>query len=380
MSSSIEEIKNRIDIVEFIGSYLRLQKAGVNFKAPCPFHNEKTPSFVVSPARQIWHCFGCAKGGDIFRFLMEIEGLDFPEALRALADRAGIELKREDSSLRTERNRQISMLEEAASFFEANLQKESTPLDYLTKRGVQKETIKEWRIGFASNEWENLAKHLSSKGFNGEEIERAGLAIKSQASAQSRTAEARYYDRFRGRIMFPIFDYQGRVVAFGGRMYPDRENEAKYINSPETALYQKSKILYGLDKAKTHVLKSGACVIVEGYMDTIMSWQAGVKNVIASSGTALSLDQLKILRRLCEKIVAAFDMDIAGQAATKRGIEIALKDGFNVSVIDLGDVKDPADAVVKSPNIWTKEIESARHIVQFYIDKAIQKYKADTPM
>lgn len=380
MSSPIEEIKNRIDIVEFIGSYVRLQKAGVNFKAPCPFHNEKTPSFVVSPARQIWHCFGCAKGGDIFRFIMEIEGLDFPEALKALADRAGIVLKREDPSLRTERNRQISMLEEAARFFEANLSKESSALDYLTKRNVRKETIAEWRVGFAPNEWESLNNHLSTKGFNGAELERAGLAIKSQASAQSRTAEARYYDRFRGRIIFPIFDYQGRVVAFGGRMYPDRENEAKYINSPETSLYQKSKILYGLDKAKTHILKSGSCVIVEGYMDTIMSWQAGVKNVVASSGTALSFDQLKILRRLCEKIIAAFDMDIAGQAAAKRGIELALQDGFDVSVINLGEIKDPADAVAKNPEIWTNAINSARHIVQFYIDTAIQKYKANTPL
>ena len=379
MASPVEEIKNRIDIVEFIGSYVRLQKAGANFKAPCPFHNEKTPSFVVSPARQIWHCFGCAKGGDIFRFLMEIDGVDFPDALKTLADRAGIELKREDPAVRSERNRQITMLEDAACFFESNLPKEPSVLEYLIKRGIKSDTIKEWRIGFAASDWEGLTKYLQERGFRGEEMERAGLAIKSNASAQSKTATARYYDRFRGRVIFPICDYQGRVIAFGGRMFPDRENEAKYINSPETALYQKGKILYGLDKAKTHILKAGNCIIVEGYMDVIMSWQAGAQNVVASSGTALTLDQLKMIGRLSDKIIAAFDMDIAGQAATKRGIELALKDGFNISVIDLGDIKDPADAVAKDPALWTHAIGSARHIVQFYIDSAMKKYGPNTP-
>lgn len=379
MASPVEEIKNRIDIVEFIGSYVRLQKAGANFKAPCPFHNEKTPSFVVSPARQIWHCFGCAKGGDIFRFLMEIDGVDFPDALKTLADRAGIELRREDPSVRSERNRQMAMLEDAAVFFEGNLQKESAVLDYLIKRGIRPETIKEWRIGFAVGEWEGLTNYLQSRGFRGEEMERAGLAIKSQASAHSKTALTRYYDRFRGRIIFPICDYQGRVIAFGGRMFPDRENEAKYINSPETALYQKGKILYGLDKAKTHILKSSSCIIVEGYMDVIMSWQAGVQNIVASSGTALTPDQLKMIGRLSDTIIAAFDMDSAGQAAAKRGIELALKDGFNISVIDLGDIKDPADAVAKDPALWMLAVQDARHIVQFYINSAMKRYGANTP-
>lgn len=375
MSSPIEEIKSRIDIVELVGSYVRLTKAGVNFKANCPFHSERTPSFVVSPARQIWHCFGCAKGGDIFRFVMEADGYDFPEALKVLADRAGVVVQKEDPKVRNERTRQLSILEDAVCFFELALKKNKSVQTYLQNdRGLAAETIQEWRVGYSPIDWTALTDYLRAKGFSELELERAGLAIKAQ-----NTATARYYDRFRGRIIFPVFDYQGRVIAFGGRIFPERQNEAKYINSPETTLYQKSKVLYGLHRAKTDILKSGVSVVVEGYMDTLMAHQAGTHNVVASSGTALTPDHLRILRRLSEKLVAAFDMDLAGEAAAARGISLALKEGFAVTVVDSKDIKDPADLVKKDPALWHEAIKNARHIVQFYIDTIAKHHDIRTP-
>ncbi len=376
MSSQIEDIKSRIDIVELISSYLRLQKAGSNFKANCPFHHEKTPSFNVSPARQIWHCFGCTKGGDVIQFVMDIEGIEFYDALKILAERAGIQLKSENLTERNERSRAFLLLEEATKFFESKLGAE--PLTYLRSRGLTDATIKDFRLGFVPAEWRTVSMHLREKGFSVGEIEQSGLVVAQQAS--SRVAQGQnYYDRFRGRIMFPIFDYGGRVVAFGGRIFPENPNEAKYINSPETALYQKSKILYALNKSKTEILRANECIIVEGYMDAIMSYQAGVQNVVASSGTALTQDQLKILKRISEKMIAAFDMDLAGESAAKRGIELAMAEGFAVRVAGLEGVKDPADAVLKDPNLWKNAVTNARHIVQFYIDSALKKHSPDLP-
>ena len=406
--TQIEEIKNRIDVVDLVGSYVKLQKAGSNYKACCPFHREKTPSFNVSPARQIWHCFGCSEGGDIFEFVKKIEGIEFPEALKILADRAGVELKTEDPRERGERGKELAILEEATKFFEGNLnlavsppsggETAGTPYGYLRKRGLTEETIKEFRIGFAPAEWKSLFNHLLSKNFSAEEQERAGLIVRSQ---NSKFQSQNYYDRFRSRIIFPIFDYSGRVVAFGGRIFEAPTSQAvgateavaKYVNSPETNLYQKSKILYGLHKSKSDILKEGECVVVEGYMDWLMSWQAGVRNIVASSGTALTETQLKILRRLSEKLIAAFDMDKAGEAAAARGIELALAEGFEVRVVGElttppsaplfvkegvggGFLKDPADAVLADPAIWQNAVKNSRHIVQFYIDSSLKKFPA----
>ncbi|MDP2669179.1 MAG: DNA primase [bacterium] len=408
--TQIEEIKNRIDVVDLVGSYIKLQKAGSNYKACCPFHREKTPSFNVSPARQIWHCFGCSEGGDIFEFVKKIEGVEFPEALKILADRAGVELKAQDPRERGERGKELAILEEAAKFFEENLHlvtglpsaessatgaptgdPVASPVAYLRSRGLTDETIKEFRLGFAPAEWKSLFNHLLSKNFSAEEQERAGLIVRSQ---NSKFQSQNYYDRFRSRIIFPIFDYSGRVVAFGGRVFevPPQggihasgvtDAVAKYVNSPETNLYQKSKILYGLHKSKSDILKEGECVVVEGYMDWLMSWQAGVRNIVASSGTALTETQLKILRRLSEKLVAAFDMDKAGEAAAARGIELALAEGFEVRVVgeldkDGKSIKDPADAVALDPIIWQNAVKNSRHIVQFYIDSSLKKFPASS--
>ena len=384
-------------MVDLVGSYIRLQKAGSNFKARCPFHNEKTPSFNVSPARQIWHCFGCGKGGDVIEFVKEIEGLEFFDALKILAERAGVELAHEDSGIKNERTRALALLEDAAKFFEAELARSdflalnplyggsdaspksehaSSPYAYLKSRGLSDETIKDFRVGYAPMEWKNVFNYLLGKNYKAEEIERGGLIIKSQ---NSKLAAQNYYDRFRGRIIFPIFDASGKVIAFGGRMYPERENEAKYVNSPETNLYQKGKVLYGFNKSKSEILKESECIIVEGYMDMIMSWQSGIKNVVASSGTALTADQLKILRRLSEKLITAFDMDKAGEDAARRGIALALADGFEVRVAgSLTGLKDPADAVLKDPAIWSGAVKNSRHVIQFYVDSALAKFPASS--
>ena len=300
----------------------------------------------------------------MFEFIQQIEGVEFGDALKTLAERAGVELKREDPRLKSERNRQFALLEEACKFFEFGLAVKPpsgglTALDYLKKRGLQNETIKTFRLGYASDEWRLLGGHLKQKGFSEKELENSGLAVKSGQG---------YYDRFRGRIMFPIFDYSGRVVAFGGRIYPEKPNEAKYVNSPETSLYQKSKILYGLNFAKSEILRASECVLVEGYMDAIMSWQGGIKNVVAASGTALTADQLKTIRRLAEKLIVAFDMDSAGEGASKRGIDLALTAGFDIRV---------AGALEEA--LWSRAVSASRHIAQFYIDSALKKHKPDSP-
>ena len=380
MSSQIEDIKSRVDVADLLGSYLKLQKSGVNFKARCPFHNERTASFFVSPARQIWHCFGCQKGGDVFKFIMEIEGCEFKEALETLAQRAGIELRRESPQVQDAKSKQFAILEEATKFFVSSL---SNPIaKYLHDRGLTEETIREFRLGYAPDEWRALFNHLSSKGFRDVDVENAGLIIRKQNSKDYGLSTMDYYDRFRGRIIFPIFNQSGKVIAFGGRLFIDSSGgkSAKYVNSPETALYQKSKTLYGLHKSKIEILRENSCVLVEGYMDFLSAYQAGTKNLAAVSGTALTLDHLKILNRICEKLIVSFDMDEAGDGATKRGIDLAIKDGFDVKVIKLPDgFKDPSEAISADPKFWASSLLSARHIVQFYIDSAQKKFLAGSP-
>ena len=385
MNSQVEDVKSRIDIADLIGSYLKLQKAGVNFKARCPFHNEKTASFFVSPARQIWHCFGCQKGGDAFKFLMEIEGFEFREALENLANRVGIELKKESAETKDERSNYFAITEAAANFFESHLflplggtNEFDNPMAYLRKRGLIEETIKEFRLGYALNDWRELLNHLVAIGFKESDIEKTGLILKSQNEAKS---VSRYYDRFRGRIMFPIFNHSGKIVAFGGRVFPENvksgEGVAKYINSPETKFYQKSKILYGFHKSKIEILRNESCVIVEGYVDFLSVFQSGTNNVVATSGTALTQDQLGILRKYCEKIVVGFDMDFAGENASGRGIDLALNLGFDVKILKFKEgYKDPADVLAENKEFWLEALRNARHVVQFYIDSALNKFTA----
>lgn len=388
MPSPIEEIKSRLDLAELIGSYVRLQKSGINFKANCPFHSEKTPSFYVSPTRQMWRCFGCSRGGDAFKFIMEIEGHDFPEALRLLAQRAGVVLRREDPAIRSERNRLYDLCEEAAKVFERSLTLTPAVLAYLKARGVDDDTKKEFRIGFSPQSWNFLLKTLSVKGFRQDEIEKAGLAIRSEDGSSS-------YDRFRSRIVFPIADANGRVIGFGGRTFAlpveavaneivgsasakATADAAKYINTPNTLIYDKSKVLYGFEKAKQEIRTQNQVVIVEGYMDTIMSWQAGIKNTIAVSGTALTIDQLRLVKRLCGRIVCSFDTDAAGESATSRSLMLASEQDFETKIAKIPSGKDPADTVKEDPLKWKKAVEEAQPAVEFYIREAFAKYNPAT--
>lgn len=374
-SQQIDDIKNRLDIVEIIGSYIKLQKSGANYRAPCPFHAEKTPSFFVSPARQIWHCFGCGAGHSVFDFVMKIEGVEFGDALKLLAKRAGVELKpisKESAGLRTERERLYEICELAAKFFEKHLEGSSAGREakkYLLSRGIQEESLKKWRLGYSPESWQGLSEFLISRGYKIEEIEKAGLSIKSDRGS--------FYDRFRGRIIFPIFDLNSQPVGFSARVFKS-DDPAKYINTPNTILYDKSKILYGLDKAKLEIRKKDFCILVEGNIDVIMVHQAFgssgsvYQNAVATCGTALTPYQLKTLKRYSNNLFAAFDMDTAGEAATKRGIDLAQAQGFGIKVVRLSRGKDPADLILENKEGWEDALAKAESIMDFYFETAFK--------
>jgi len=376
IGSPIEEIKNRLDIVQVLGSYLKLSKAGANLRAVCPFHSEKKPSFFVSPARQIWHCFGCNSGGDIFKFVMQIEGVEFGDALRLLAQKAGVELKKPSPQYKewqTERSRLYEICELAGRFFEKQLHEGPTGQEakkYLLGRGLTEESIRKWRIGYSPDVWQGLSDFLSSRGYQKEEIQKAGLALTSEKGS--------FYDRFRGRIIFPISDLNSQVAGFGGRVFKS-DDPAKYVNSPATLLYDKSRILYGLDKAKVEIRKKDFCLLVEGYVDEILCHQAGLGNAVAVSGTALTPYQLNILKRYSSNLRIAFDMDTGGDTATKRGIELAQAQEFNVKIVTMPEGKDPADVISQDAGQWIKLVDSAKSITEFYFETTFTKLDSKTP-
>jgi DNA primase len=371
MNSDLEEIKSRLNIVDVVGSYIKLEKAGINYRARCPFHNEKSASFFVSPSRQLWHCFGgCNEGGDIFKFVMKIEGVDFVDALKILADKAGVTLKRDNGDwqkIKNERQTLIDLIERAAKFYTAQLEKSKTgkeAVEYLLKRGMKEETIKNWRLGYAPDTWTGLADYLIGQGFERGDIVNAGLGIKKDAQ--------KFFDRFRSRIMFPICDLNSQVAGFTGRIF-NSNDEAKYLNTPNTLLYDKSRALYGMDKAKMEIRQKDFCVLVEGNVDCIMSHQAGIKNCIAVSGTALTPLHLGIIKRYSSNLVLAFDMDLAGNNATKKGIDLAIKNGFNVKVISMVAEKDPADIILlEGEEKWRDLVNLAKPINEFYFELAFK--------
>ncbi len=356
-----------MDIVQVVSSYIKLEKSGVNLKARCPFHNEKTPSFYVSSERGSFYCFGCGVKGDIFTFVEKFEGLDFMGALKVLAERAGVKLDK--MGLQKDNRKEIlyEILETATSFFEEELQKADSAKQYVINRGLSAKTLENFRIGYAPNDWRVLRKFLQSRGFSDADVSAVGLIKKTDKSNGDP-----YYDVFRGRIMFPIGDTSGRIVAFSGRIVTDDGKSPKYLNSPETQLYNKSKTLYGLDKAKMGIRKRGYSILVEGQMDLVMSHQAGLTNTVAASGTAFTEDRgvdsaFGLLTRLSDNIIVAFDADVAGQKAVRR-IVPAISLGMNVKIVDIKGGKDPADIIRANPKDWIKALETKKDFIDFLID------------
>ncbi|PCI28198.1 DNA primase [Candidatus Wolfebacteria bacterium] len=364
MSDTTEKIKELLPIEEVIGGYIKLQKAGGNFKGLCPFHNEKTPSLHISPDRGSYYCFGCGENGDIFSFVEQFEGVDFVGALKILADKAHVPIEWQEQGSGNKNDRLRKVMHDATRFYEKVLVKVPKALEYIEKRGIANDTVTSFRIGYAPNSWRMLFDWLTKNGYTKEEVEQAGL-IKAGPSG--------FYDRLRGRVIFPIFDVSGRPIAFSGRILPEHEQvekaPAKYINSPETDLYNKSEVLYGFDRAKQEMREKDQCIVVEGQMDLVMSHQAGFKNTVALSGTALTLGQLTRIQRLTNTIVLAFDADGAGLRAASRSAEIALGLDMEVKVVALPDGSDPADVIIESESKWKDMIESAENIVLFYLHK-----------
>jgi DNA primase len=379
MSKITDQIKERLDIVEVIGSYIKLDKAGINFKAKCPFHNEKSPSFFVSPSRQSFYCFGCQAGGDVFSFIEKFEGVDFRGALHSLADKAGIEIPRDawkNEPREGVNERLFEIMERATEIFEENFASAHREKEYLAGRGISDESVKKWRVGLAKDEWRSLFEKLKQNGFSKEEMLEAGLIKKvPEESAPKSSGQERYYDTFRNRIIFPIFDASGRVIAFSGRAIREDERTPKYLNSQETPLFKKSEVLYGLNFAKESIRKNDYTVLVEGQMDLLMSVQSGIKNAVASSGTALTLEHLRKLHKLSNRVIIAYDGDQSGINAAERASQIALTLGMEVKVAVMPDGEDPASVARKNPESLKEMLRNAEQFTDFVINRAYGENK-----
>ncbi len=385
--TTVEQIKERLPIDVVIGSYVKLDKAGKSYKAKCPFHNEKSPSFFVSPDRGGYYCFGCGAKGDIFSFVEQFEGLDFRGALKILAEKAGIPLVY-DTKADSERDRQFQLMELATKYFEEQFAKSKEAQEYMKNRGLSEASRKDFRVGWAPDGWRNLANTLKAKGWSDVMMEKVGLVkhkdeAETPLSTSLNSSNNNYYDRFRGRIIFPITDSSGRVIAFTGRILKDDGKSAKYLNSPDTPLYDKSMVLYGLDKAKSEIRRMGYSIFVEGQMDLIMSHQAGIKNTVAASGTALGdeaineqgiVSNLGLVRRLSPNVIIAFDSDSAGRKAALRASGIALSLGMDVKIADIVGGKDPADLVKEDIEQWKKVLRAATPVVEFELNNVVREF------
>lgn len=361
----LEKIKSQNDIVDVISERVRLRKSGRNFTGLCPFHNEKTPSFSVSQEKQIYKCFGCGEAGNVISFVMKEKNLPFIEAVKYLANRANIPLEMnngEKSKSAKKKDLLYRVNVEAAKFFFSNLMNNQNAKEYFLNRGIKEETIKRFGLGFANDSWNSLMFYLRKKGINDVLLEEAGLISINKE-------KGRKYDRFRNRVMFPVFDYQGRVIGFGGRVLDD--SKPKYLNSPETLVFQKGTNLYGLNFALKHNMSERYFVIVEGYMDLISLHQYGITNVVASLGTALTINQARLLKRYADKVIISYDADMAGQMATLRGLEILRTAGFDVRVLNIPQGKDP-DEYVRSngKEAFLKLINSAEPLIDYRMKKA----------
>jgi DNA primase len=374
-----ERVRNANDIVDVIGSYLPLKRAGANFVALCPFHKEKTPSFNVSPRLQTFHCFGCHKGGDVFTFLMEYDSVDFPEALKRLADRAKIPLEHEKGASgdqsRHIKEQLLRIHDQIAQRWQNALANEAggqIARDYLSKRGVSAEAIKLFRLGYAPDLWDDTVNWAKSKDYDLALVEKGGLILKREQSDG-------YYDRFRGRLMFPICDEQGRVIAFSGRVLSGDEKTAKYVNSPETPIFIKSKVFFGLDKAKRAILDAGHAIICEGQLDMIACFMAGVQNIVAPQGTAFTADHARIIKRFVDEVVLCFDSDAAGQNAAVRALDSLLASGLAIRVATVPAPHDPDSFIKANGGLAFKQlIDRAEGFFDYYLARLCATNETDT--
>ncbi len=374
----IDDLRRQADIVRIIQDYVTLKKAGANWVARCPFHKETKPSFSVNPAKEIFYCFGCQKGGSVFNFVMEIERVAFPEAIKIVAEKSGVPLPKmiEDSRFegrKRESDQVIELNQWALQWWTDQLQsKAATSVrQYLKQRGLSDETAQTFRLGFAPDSWEALSTHLRQKGATQEQLERSGLVVKKD--------EGGSYDRFRGRLMFPVFDAQGKPIAFGGRTL-DPEGEPKYLNSPETPAYTKGRHLYGLNLTRDEIRRQSFAILVEGYLDLIVPYQHGVKNMVASLGTALTPEQVKLIARFARKVVVNYDGDRAGVQAAKRAIETLLAEDIEVKVLVLPDNADPDDFIRKyGVTEYQQRRSKAQPQIQFVIDQALRDRNLHNP-
>lgn len=371
MNNQVEEVKSKTDIVSIISERIDIKKAGRNWKANCPFHGEKTPSFMVTPELQIFKCFGCGESGDVFSFLEKYEGMEFSESLKYLANRAGIKLVRQNFGDSSEKEKLFEINEQALKFYNYMLLERpegKKALDYLLKdRGLKMETIKEFRLGFSPENSYIINNFLmGKKKFFLKDIEKVGLGVPQKQN---------FYDRFNGRIVFPLMDHRGNIVGFSGRLLPwDKRETGKYINSPETPIYHKSSVLYGLDKTRVFIKKKRTAIIVEGELDAISSYQAGIKNVVAIKGSALTSEQVKLLSRFAEKFILALDADLAGNAAAVRGLTIAGNSGIEIRVATLTKYKDPDEAARGDIESYKKDLINAKDVWDFLIESIVKKY------
>ena len=374
----IDDLRRQADIVRVIQDYVTLKKAGANWVARCPFHKETKPSFSVNPAKDIFYCFGCQKGGSVFNFVMEIERVTFPEAIKIVAEKSGVPLPKMIDDGRFEARKResdqvIELNQWALQWWTDQLQSKAAASvrQYLKQRGLTDETAETFRLGFAPDSWEALSTHLRQKGATQEQLERSGLVVKKD--------EGGSYDRFRGRLMFPVFDAQGKPIAFGGRTL-DPEGEPKYLNSPETPAYTKGRHLFGLNLTRDEIRRQGFAILVEGYLDLIVPYQHGVKNMVASLGTALTPEQVKLVARFARKVVVNYDGDRAGVQAAKRTIETLLAEDIEVKVLVLPDNADPDDFIRKyGVTEYQQRRSKAQPQIQFVIDQALRDRNLHNP-
>lgn len=373
MADTVDEIKQRLDITEVVSEYVKLNRAGTSWRAVCPFHKEKTPSFFVSQERQTFHCFGCDKGGDMFTFVQEMEGVEFVEAMNQLAAKAGVEVKQRNPEEAGKKSRALEALTMAARFYYGTLNQSQTgaeALKYARDRGLTDETIKKWKVGYAPDAWDTLRKFLQKKGFKEEEMRTAGLTVSGKRGD---------YDRFRNRLMFPIMDHYGGIVGFTGRIMPGSDSDtAKYLNTPETPVFHKSSVVFGLQEAKQDIREAGAALLVEGQMDCISAHQAGIKTAVATSGTAFTSKHAELLKRYAPNLILAFDDDEAGHEAAKRAAVVALAADVTVRMMQIPSGKDPDEAIQENPGLFQAAVDSAAPFMDVLIRRASETFDIST--